>query len=260
MLSFIGAVVIVFITARELFSILLVIVPILIVAMFLFTKFSGALYKRVQEAIDRVNTSLQENLAGIRVIKAFHREKHHINHFAKLNTTLTKRNISADQVVGILMPITMFIINLGIIAALWTGALKVENGTVQVGVILAFINYLTIIMNGLMSASNVLMQIARAIPSAERIVEVLHTKQDLQSGIATTDIHGDVEFDHVTFSYNHNGEHVLKDISFHAKAGSVVGIIGKTGSGKSTLVKLLPRFFECTRWTHLNRWCSHSTI
>lgn len=243
-LLFIGAVIIVFFTARELFGILLVIVPILIIGMYIFTKFSGAFYKRVQEAIDRVNTSLQENLAGIRVVKAFHREKHHIDQFADLNATLTKRNITANQVIGILMPVTMFVINLGIIAALWSGAIKVENGTLQVGVILAFVNYLTIIMNGLISASNVLMQIARAVPSAERIVEVLNTKQELKSGTKTTDIHGDVEFEHVTFSYNDNGEQVLKDISFHAKAGSVVGIIGKTGSGKSTLVKLLPRLFD----------------
>ena len=243
-LLFIGAVIIVFFTARELFGILLVIVPILIIGMYVFTKFSGAFYKHVQEAIDRVNTSLQENLAGIRVVKAFHREKHHIERFAELNSTLTKRNITADQVIGILMPVMMFVINLGIIAALWSGAIKVENGTLQVGVILAFVNYLTIIMNGLISASNVLMQIARAVPSAERIVEVLNTKQDLESGTQTTDIHGDVEFNDVTFSYHDNGEQVLKDITFHAKAGSVVGIIGKTGSGKSTLVKLLPRLFD----------------
>lgn len=243
-LLFVGAVIIVFVTARELFSILLIVVPILIICMILFTKFSGALYKRVQEAMDQVNTSLQENLAGIRVIKAFRSEKYHIDQFAEINETLTKRNISANQVIGILMPVTMFIINLGIIAALWMGAIKVDNGTLQVGVILAFVNYLTIIMNGLMSSSMVLMQIARAFPSSERIIDVLNTKQDVQSGTAMADIHGDVEFDHVTYSYNDNGEHVLKDISFHAKAGSVIGIIGKTGSGKSTLVKLLPRLFD----------------
>lgn len=243
-LLFVGAVIIVFVTARELFSILLIVVPILIICMILFTKFSGALYKRVQEAMDQVNTSLQENLAGIRVIKAFRSEKYHIDQFAEINETLTKRNISANQVIGILMPVTMFIINLGIIAALWMGAIKVDNGTLQVGVILAFVNYLTIIMNGLMSSSMVLMQIARAFPSSERIIDVLNTKQDVQSGTAMADIYGDVEFDHVTYSYNDNGEHVLKDISFHAKAGSVIGIIGKTGSGKSTLVKLLPRLFD----------------
>lgn len=243
-LLFTGAVVIVFVTARELFAILLVIVPILIVCMIVFAKFSGALYKRVQETIDRVNTRLQENLAGIRVIKAFRREGYHVDQFSEVNETLTKRTISADQVVGILMPVTMFVINVGIIAALWMGAIKVENGTLQVGVILAFINYLTIIMNGLMSSSMVLIQIARAFPSAERIVDVLNTKQDVQSGTVTIDIHGDVVFDHVTYSYNDNGEHVLKNISFHAEAGSIVGIIGKTGSGKSTLIKLLPRLFD----------------
>lgn len=247
-LLFIGAVVIIFVTARELFSILLVIVPILIIAMFFFTKYSGVLYRRVQEAIDGVNTKLQENLAGIRVIKAFRREQQQVNQFGVLNETLTKRFISAEQIVGLLVPITMFVVNLGIVAGLWLGAIKVEAGTLQVGVILAFINYLTIILNGLMSSSMVLMQIARAIPSGERIVDVLNREVAVREAenASSPNIQGAVEFNNVSYRYFETAEDVLKNVTFSVKAGQTVGIIGKTGSGKSTLVKLLPRLFDPT--------------
>ncbi|MGE6513943.1 ABC transporter ATP-binding protein [Lysinibacillus sphaericus] len=247
-LLFIGAVVIVFVTARELFSILLVIVPILIVAMYFFTRYSGVLYRKVQEAIDDVNTKLQENLAGIRVVKAFRREQQQVEQFGVLNDTLTKRFITAEQIVGVLVPFTMFIVNLGIIAALWLGAIKVEAGTLQVGVILAFINYLTIILNGLMSSSMVLMQIARALPSGERIVEVLNMDVAVKEAEDARNIHfqGTIDFKNVSYRYYETAEDVLKHITFSVKAGQTVGIIGKTGSGKSTLVKLLPRLFDPT--------------
>lgn len=247
-LLFIGAVVIVFVTARELFSILLVIVPILIIAMYFFTKYSGVLYRRVQEAIDGVNTKLQENLAGIRVVKAFRREQQQVKQFGVLNDTLTKRFISAEQVVGLLVPITMFVVNLGIVAALWLGVIKVEAGTLQIGVILAFINYLTIILNGLMSSSMVLMQIARAIPSGERIVDVLNKEiavREAENAISSK-IQGAVDFNNVSYRYYETAEDVLKNVTFSVKAGQTVGIIGKTGSGKSTLVKLLPRLLDPT--------------
>ncbi|GAB0168323.1 ABC transporter ATP-binding protein [Lysinibacillus sp. CTST325] len=247
-LLFIGAVIIVFVTARELFSILLIIVPLLIIAMYFFTKYSGVLYRRVQEAIDGVNTKLQENLAGIRVVKAFRRETQQIDQFSGLNDTLTKRFITAEQIVGVLVPFTMFVVNLGIVAALWLGAIKVEAGTLQVGVILAFINYLTIILNGLMTSSMVLMQIARAIPSGERIVDVLNKEVAVKEAEnpLTSPIQGAIDFHNVSFRYYESAEDVLKNITFSVKPGQTVGLIGKTGSGKSTLVKLLPRLFDPT--------------
>ncbi|UPW85065.1 ABC transporter ATP-binding protein [Lysinibacillus sp. Ag94] len=247
-LLFIGAVIIVFVTARELFSILLIIVPILIMAMYFFTKYSGVLYRRVQEAIDGVNTKLQENLAGIRVVKAFRRETQQIEQFSGLNDTLTKRFITAEQIVGVLVPFTMFVVNLAIVAALWLGAIKVEAGTLQVGVILAFINYLTIILNGLMTSSMVLMQIARAIPSGERIVDVLNKEVAVKEAEnpLTSPIQGAIDFHNVSYRYYESAEDVLKNITFSVKAGQMVGLIGKTGSGKSTLVKLLPRLFDPT--------------
>lgn len=245
-MMFIGAVVIVFVTARELFSILLVVVPILAVCVYFFTILSGKLFHKVQLVVDKVNTKVQENLAGIRVIKAYNRKQYQIDGFAEVNTELMKRNMTADQIIGILGPLTMFVVNLGIVAALWLGAIKVNNQTIEVGVILAFINYLMMVMNGLMSSSMVLVQLARALPSAERIVRVLDEKTDIANSTEpiTQQVHGDVTFENVTFSYSKDTEPVLKNISFTARAGETIGIIGMTGSGKSTLVKMIPRLFD----------------
>lgn len=246
-LLFLGAVIIVFFTARELFSILLIIVPILIVIMYFFTKYSGVLYRKVQEAMDRLNTKLQENLAGIRVVKAFRREKQQIDQFQTINGLLTSRFMQAEQIVALLVPLTMFIVNLGIVAALWLGVIKLESNSIQIGVILAFINYLTIILNGLMSSSMVLMQIARALPSAERITDVLNERSEQDQGMDdAAKVDGEITFEHVSYRYNETSENVLKDIHFTVKSGQKVGIIGKTGSGKTTLVKLLPRLLMPT--------------
>lgn len=245
-MMFIGAVVIVFVTARELFPILLVVVPILAFAMYFFTALSGKLFHKVQRVVDQVNTKVQENLAGIRVIKAYNRKNHQIEQFTDVNTQLMKRSMTADQIIGVLAPLTMFVVNLGIVAALWLGAIKVESDTIQVGVILAFINYLMMVMQGLMSSSMVLVQLARAIPSARRIVEVLDEKAEIQSPThpVQQSVRGEVEFEQVSFSYIKGTEPVLKNVSFHAKAGETIGIIGMTGSGKSTLVKMISRLFD----------------
>ncbi len=145
------------------------------------------------------------------------------------------------------MPLMMFIVNIGIVVGLWMGAIKVNENTMQVGVILAFINYLNIMMNGLMSSSHVLMQISRSFPSADRIVQVLETKIEItepEQPVAYEQIRGDIKFENVDFSYSKNGELVLKNITFEARAGETIGIIGPTGSGKSTLMKLIPRLYD----------------
>lgn len=245
-LLFIGAIIVVYFTARELFSLLLVIVPILIVCIVCITMVAGKVFAKVQQSIDSVNTYMQENLAGVRVIKAFNRGAMQVGAFRDINYELMKRNFKAEHVVGVLTPISMFVINIGIVAALWSGAIKVEAGTLEVGVILAFINYLTIIMNGIMSSSNVLIQIARAIPSAKRIQAVMHMENSVTNAAdaVTPDIQGDIRFENVSFYYYNNGEYVLDDISFHVRAGETLGILGMTGSGKSSLTKLLPRLYD----------------
>ncbi|WP_242247290.1 ABC transporter ATP-binding protein [Bacillus cereus group sp. BfR-BA-01523] len=246
-LLFIGSIIIVFVTARDLFPILLVVVPVLLVAIVLIAGQSSGSFKRVQEALDKVNTKLQENLSGVRVIKAYVRQKYEIAQFEKVNTSLTEINIRAIQIISLMMPIIMLVVNSGIVATLWIGGEKVFNGTLQVGAILAFINYLNIILMSLMSISMVFIQIARAFPSADRVQQVLHTEVDITTEgdvYEPKQVGGNVEFKNVSYSYTKNTEYVLKDISFTVRKGEKIGIIGSTGSGKSTLAKLLPRLYD----------------
>ncbi|WP_095021821.1 ABC transporter ATP-binding protein [Bacillus thuringiensis] len=246
-LLFIGSIIIVFVTARELFPILLVVIPILLLAIILIASKASGTFKKVQEALDKVNTKLQENLSGVRVIKAYVRQKYEIAPFGNVNTNLTKINIRAVQLISLMMPIIMLVVSGGIVATLWIGGEKVFNGTLQVGAILAFINYLNIILMSLMSISMVFIQIARAFPSADRVQQVLNTEVDIISGanaIEPEKIEGNIQFKNVSYSYTKNNEYVLKDISFSIQKGEKVGIIGSTGSGKSTLAKLLPRLYD----------------
>ncbi|MBJ8053438.1 ABC transporter ATP-binding protein [Bacillus cereus] len=246
-LLFIGSIIIVFVTARDLFPILLVVVPVLLVAIVLIAGQASGSFKRVQEALDKVNTKLQENLSGVRVIKAYVRQKYEISQFEKINKSLTGINIRAIQIISLMMPIIMLVVNGGIVATLWFGGEKVFNGTLQVGAILAFINYLNIILMSLMSISMVFIQIARAFPSADRVQQVLHTEVDITTEgdvYEPKQVNGNVEFKNVSYSYTKNNEYVLKDISFTVRKGEKIGIIGSTGSGKSTLAKLLPRLYD----------------
>lgn len=246
-LLFIGSIIIVFVTARELFPILLVVVPILLLAIILIASKASGTFKKVQEALDKVNTKLQENLSGVRVIKAYVRQKYEISQFGNVNTNLTKINIRAVQLISLMMPIIMLVVSGGIVATLWIGGEKVFNVTLQVGAILAFINYLNIILMALMSISMVFIQIARAFPSADRVQQVLNTEVDIMNeanAIEPEKIEGNIDFKDVSYSYTKNNEYVLKDISFSIRKGEKVGIIGSTGSGKSTLAKLLPRLYD----------------
>lgn len=246
-LLFAGSIVIVLLTARSLFSIIVVVVPILFLCIWFVITKAGKLFKKVQQSVDRVNTKVQENLSGMRVVKAYVRESYEINQFKEANSSLTRANMSAVQLISLLMPVILFVVNIGMVATLWLGGLQVEAGKIEAGVILAFINYLTIILNGLMSSSMVLMQITRAFPSAERIDSVLKTKIDIPPANSAAQINrlkGDLSFQNVTYSYSKNGENVLKDISFTAKHRETIGIIGSTGSGKSTLAKLISRLYD----------------
>ena len=246
-IQFLGSVVIVWFTARELFPILLVAIPIFILAIYYFSTRSSSLFEKVQQAMDKINIKMQETLSGIRLIKAYNQEQTVKDEFASINKNYTKRNLKAEQVILTLQPILVFVANMSIVVGMWVGAIRISEGTMQIGVILAFINYLNIVMNGLMLSSNVLIQITKAVPSCGRVVNVLEedsTTINTKNTVET--IKGKVEFNNVSFSYSKNGEYVLNNISFIAQPGEVIGIVGKTGSGKSTLAKLLTRLYECT--------------
>lgn len=222
--------------------ILLVIVVLFAVAMPKFTM--------LQKLIDRLNLVSREILTGIPVIRAFSREKHEEERFEKANTDLTKTNLFVNRCMTFMMPIMMLIMNGISVLIIYTGSYAVDNGTMQVGNVMAFIQYaMQIIMSFLMITMMSIM-LPRANVAALRINEILETEMSIQDKEQTVspsaNVKGEIEFDHVSFAYPDAGENVLTDITFKAKKGETVAIIGSTGSGKSTLINLIPRFYDVT--------------
>lgn len=222
--------------------ILLVIVVLFQIAMPKFTK--------LQTLIDRLNLVTREILTGIPVIRAFSREKHEEERFEKANMDLTKTNLFVNRSMTFMMPTMMLIMNGISVLILYNGSYAVDNGTMQVGNVMAFIQYaMQIIMSFLMITAMSIM-LPRANVAALRIGEVLDTEEtirDPETPVSKkTEQKGTVEFDHVSFAYPDAGENVLTDISFCVKPGQTVAVIGSTGSGKSTLLNLIPRFYDVT--------------
>lgn len=222
--------------------ILLVIVVLFQIAMPKFTK--------IQTLIDRLNLVTREILTGIPVIRAFSREKHEEERFEKANMDLTKTNLFVNRCMTFMMPTMMLIMNGISVLILYNGSYAVDNGIMQVGNVMAFIQYaMQIIMSFLMITAMSIM-LPRANVAALRIGEVLDTEEtirDPETPVSKkTEQKGTVEFDHVSFAYPDAGENVLTDISFCVKPGQTVAVIGSTGSGKSTLLNLIPRFYDVT--------------
>ncbi len=204
------------------------------------------LFKLVQKRLDKLNLVLRENLTGIRVIRAFNREVPEKKRLEQANRELTDVSIKVNKVMAFMMPVMMLIMNLTIVAVIWFGGVRIDNGGMQIGDLMAFIQYVMQIMFALVMASMMFIMVPRAAVSAKRINEVLDLKPTFQdNGNKTTNkARGTLEFDHVTFSYPGAEEPALTDISFSTNPGEVTAIIGGTGSGKSTLIHLIPRFYE----------------
>jgi ATP-binding cassette subfamily B protein len=247
-LQIVGSLVMTYIISPKLFLILLALIPLLLVAMTLILRKGYPLYKAVQEKLDAVNTVMQENLSGIRVVKAFVREDFEKERFAKANDDYMENTIKVSRIMAIMVPVAMLLINGGVIAVLWFGNIEVGRGSIQVGKVMAFINYLMQLLHALMMFAGVMMMYSRAQVSAGRIGEVMETVPDIndeRKAISVDRLSGDLVFEHVSFSYgDHALEPVLTDISFTAKPGEKLAIIGSTGSGKSTLVNLIPRLYD----------------
>lgn len=204
----------------------------------------------LQKLIDRLNLVSREILTGIPVIRAFSREKHEEERFETANLKLTKTNLFVNRCMTFMMPVMMLIMNGISVLIIYTGAHAVDNGTMQVGNVMAFIQYaMQIIMSFLMITMMSIM-LPRANVAALRIHEILETKvsiQDKENTVSPSENRrGEIEFDHVSFAYPDAGENVLTDITFKAKKGDTIAVIGSTGSGKSTLVNLIPRFYDVT--------------
>lgn len=237
----------------QLSVVLAVVVPIVCLFIVLNMKLGFPMFTRVQQALDRVNGIMREYLSGVRVVKAFHRYDHEAGKFSVANEQLQDKSVAAARMMSVLGPAIMLTVNLGIVAVLWLGGYGVEHGDIQVGHVIAFTNYMTQILFSLMMISMVFNHFVRARSSSSRIVEVFaeQSVMDWQAGEQkATEQKGRIDFEQVSFSYDgKGGELVLKNISFTCLPGETVGIIGSTGSGKSSLVNLIPRFYDATSGT-----------
>ncbi len=226
------------------------IVFMIFVISFLLSK-SFPLFQKVQLAIDNVNTVMRENLSGIRLVKAFVRDKKEIEKFNEKNTDLKMTTIKAFRLMTIMAPTMMVVMNAVMLTIVWQGGHLVYSGTMPAGDLMAYITYITQILMSLMMASMLLMMVSRARACTERINEVLDTEYDItdcENPVQNAISEGVIEFKNVYFSYpGSKGDPVLKDISFKINPGETVGILGETGAGKSTLVNLIPRLYDATQ-------------
>ena len=225
--------------------------PVLVLSIFLIFWKAMPLFKMVQKRLDRLNLVLRENLTGIRVIRAFNREKEEQVRLTEANERLTDVSIKVNQIMAFLMPVMMLVMNLTVVGVIWFGGIRIDNGAMQIGDLMAFIQYVMQIMFALVMASVMFIMVPRASVSANRINEVLEMNPSLiDDGTKTADVEkGTLEFDHVTFFYPGAEEPALSNVSFSANPGEVTAVIGGTGAGKSTLVNLIPRFYDVTSGT-----------
>ena len=245
---FIGAIVMVFMLDLKMAYILIIILPILLFTIIYILKKTFPLFTIVQQKMDKFNTVVQELLSGIRVVKAYVREQGERERFEASNEDYIASSLKVSKLIIIMMPAMSFIMNLGVVGVLWFGEYEVADGRLNVGDIMACTNYMTQILMSLMMAQRVIMSITQAEASMVRINEVLETEceLDLQSTGVSVPEEGDLEFNNVSFRYEGSNKDQLSNISFNIKKGETLAILGSTGSGKSTLVNLIPRFYDVT--------------
>lgn len=239
--------------SSQLSRVFLVAIPLLVVIIALLVMKISPLFRILQEKTDALNLIVQENLTGIRVVKSFVREEHENDKFEKRNQDLRNTSQSAFGAVVVNMPIMMLIIYGTMIAVMWFGGHMVYAGSLRVGDLTAFFTYIIQILISLMMISMVFMMLTRSIACARRICEVLDESPEITNDSAHPDAtvaDGSIDFDHVNFKYDPNAsEWVLEDVNLHIQSGQTVGILGGTGSGKSTLISLIPRLYEATAGT-----------
>lgn len=237
---------------RTLALVFFVALPILAVLLIIIIMNVRPLYGRMQNAIDLVNRSIQENLTAIRVVKAYVRGDYEVAKFEEVNDNLKKESEKAFGIAVLNMPAMQFVMYGTIISILFIGGHLINAGQLKIGELTSFLSYVLLILNSLMMMSNVFLMMTRSLASASRIVEVLDEKIDITDEQAE-DISvkkGSIEFDHVWFKYKKEAkEYVLSDVSFNIEAGQTIGIIGQTGSAKTTLVSLIPRLYDATKGT-----------
>ena len=250
---FLGALIMAFMMNRQLAVIILIVIPLLLAAILLILKTAFPRFGEMQRRLDRLNSGIQESLTNVRVVKSFVREDHEIEKFSKLNDDLKESSLRALRIVIATMPVMMFAMNVTTLAVVWYGGNIIIAGKMPVGDLTAFTTYIVQILMSLMMLSMVFLQSSRASASMKRINEIFDTEIGLNDDNAENKdkkvTEGCVEFKNVSFGYSgENGRKdlVLEGISFTAEPGQTIGIIGSTGSGKTSLVQLIPRLYDVT--------------
>ncbi|MFX1819645.1 ABC transporter ATP-binding protein [Pseudarthrobacter sp. CC4] len=224
-------------------------VPVLLVAVGLLTARMVPLFRKMQKRIDTVNRVLREQLTGIRVVRAFVREDIETGRFAQANEDVTDTALRAGRLMALAFPVVMLVLNVSSVAVIWFGSFRIQDGSMQVGTLIAFLSYLIQILMSVMMATFMAVMIPRAAVSADRIGEVLRTESSVRpprNPLSSEVRRGELEMRDVGFAYPGADQPVLSGISFTARAGQTTAIIGSTGSGKTTLVNLMPRLFDAT--------------
>ena len=231
--------------AAMIFVVAIILLSIVVFGVMFITK---PLYKKVQSGLDTILGTTRENLTGVRVIRAFHQEQAEYNKFLAENEELTSLQKFAGKISGLTNPLTFIIINFAILVLIHTGAVRVSLGTLSQGQVVALYNYMSQILVELIKLANLIISVTKAMACFNRIQDVFHIEPSMKEGTKTVAAAGNttpaVEFKNVSFTYAGGGDHAVENISFKAMPGQTIGLIGGTGSGKSTLVNLIPRFYD----------------
>lgn len=247
----IGATVMAMILDFKLSLIILASIPVFVIILYFIITRTAPLYRKYQQKLDRIGVVLRENLQGVRVIRAFAKTSYEENRFTKANDDLTDTGISVSRISALMNPITSFVINAVIIVVLWFGGSYINSGILMQGQIIAFVNYITQILLALIVLSNLIIVFTKVDASANRVNEILEITTSISnnsnSAIIPKTESTAIEFKNVSFGYNSTGDIALENVSLNINKGETVGIIGGTGSGKSTFVNLIPRFYDVTK-------------
>ncbi len=244
----IGALIMAIFLSFELSKTFIIIIPVLAILVFLNIKSGFPRFKKVQKSIDNLNSVMREFLSGIRVVKAFNRSDYEEERFNRANLSLNKSATSAMRLMSIFTPLLGLCVNIGIIIVLWFGGKMIFDNNLEVGKVVAFVNYMLQIFMYIQIILNIFNQLIRAMTSYERIKEVMNideTEKSSKDEISETKVHGELEFKNVSFSYHDSSElDCLKNINFKCHMGETIGIIGSTGSGKTTIINLILKFYK----------------
>lgn len=243
----IGGIIMAYSKDKKLTLVLLVALPVLAAVIIFINSKSMPLFRLMQSKIDRINLVLRENLTGIRVIRAFNKEEHEKARFEEANADLTNNYIKVNRIMSFMMPSTMLVMNITIVAIYWFGGIRIDSGGMDIGSLMAFVQYAMQIMMSINMLSMIFIMIPRAQAAAVRLNEVLETEpeiKDISEPRKADSKKGYVRFSNVSFSYHGAEQPAVSGITFEANPGEVTAIIGGTGSGKSTIVNLIPRFYD----------------